>query len=289
MVYASANNHSRRGGDSPRKQQYERFILMAGLLGFFAVWLFTPLSHFCTQTVLNFVPFEADVQLGQEAWQSMKYEYPPVQDVWGVELIGRQLIGIIDKSTYQTVSWDFGVVHSPNVINAFALPGGVIRVTDALLNTLQLSDAELAALIGHEMGHVLHRHSQARLLQNQLFTYLLNAIIYEDNDGYEESFGEALGELLLKSASFLTRQSFSRQDEYEADATAWELTVNSKIYSPKGVESLLKKLWTLQGGSGQTSWESTHPGTKDRIVALKTKWDDLSVRQRRRLNQYPIQ
>jgi len=262
---------------------------MAGLLGFFAVWFFTPLSNFCTQAVLNFVPFEADVKLGQEAWQSMKYEYPPVQDVWGVERIGRQLVGIIDKNTYQTVSWDFGVIHSPNVINAFALPGGVIRVTDALLNTLQLSDAELAALIGHEMGHVLHRHSQARLLQNQLFTYLLNAVIYEDNDGYEESFGEALGELMLKSASFLARQSFSRQDEYEADATAWELTVSSRMYSPKGVESLLKKLWTLQGGSGQTSWESTHPGTKDRIVALKTKWDDLSVRQRRRLNQYPIQ
>ena len=66
-------------------------------------------------------------------------------------------------------------------------------------------------------------------------------------------------------------------------AKAWELLLLSKRYSPKAVESLLKKLWDASGGSGDTSWESTHPGTKDRIDALKTKWDELPISERRRL------
>jgi predicted Zn-dependent protease len=182
----------------------------------------------------------------------------------------------------RSLPWSFGVVRA-DVINAFALPGGIVRVSDTLLRQLNLSDAELAALIGHEMGHILHRHSQARLLQDQLISYLFRAVFYEDNDNFQESFGEAVGELLLKSASFLGKQSFSRKNEYEADAKAWELLLLSKRYSPKAVESLLQKLWDVSGGSGNTSWESTHPGTKDRIEALKIKWEELPVLERQRL------
>lgn len=52
-------------------------------------------------------------------------------------------------------------------------------------------------------------------------------------------------------------------------------------FHPKSLKSLLQKLWRLQGGSGTTSWESTHPGTRDRIDALQKKWEALSFMERR--------
>jgi len=151
-------------------RQPDRILLISGLLGFFGIWFLTPLSVHVTDAVLLFVPVESDFEMGREAWRSMKHKYPPVSDLWGVEKIGKDLVTVLDQDG-QRMSWSFAVVHAP-MVNAFVLPGGIVRVTDTLLKSLHLSDAELAALIGHEMGHVLHRHSQARLLQQQLISYL---------------------------------------------------------------------------------------------------------------------
>jgi predicted Zn-dependent protease len=228
------------------------------------------------QGVLFLVPLDSDIELGYEAWDSLRYK--TVQDVWGVERIGHEMAAM----SASDIPWSFGVVHASQV-NAFALPGGIVRVTDALLKQLNLSNAELAALLGHEMGHVIHRHAQARLLHQQLLSLILQALVYEDYDDHQESFGEALGELLLRRASFLGQQSFSRKNEYQADATAWQLLLESKRYSPLAVQGLLEKLWDYTGGSGDTSWESTHPGTKDRIEALQVQWKDMPRLERQRL------
>ena len=251
---------------------------MATLFGFLGLWYLTPVSDWIVAHVLIFIPLESDIHLGREAWRTLGYA--SVKDRWNINGIGYQLVAKLDKP--KSLPWSFGVIRA-NMINAFALPGGIVRVSDTLLRTLNLSDAEIAALIGHEMGHILHRHSQARLLQEQLIAYLFKAVSYDDGDNYNESFGEAMGELLLKSAHVLGRQSFSRKNEYEADAMAWDLLMRSKVYSPKAVETMLQKLWDVSGGSGDTSWDSTHPGTKDRIEALKIKWDKLPFKERQRL------
>ena len=195
----------------------------------------------------------------------------------------------------QQYEWDFSVVHAPQIVNAFTLPGGIVRVTDSLLQNLALTDGELAALLGHEMGHILHRHSQKRAVKNKLLSTIWGAFVYEDNDGYDESFGEAVAEGLWKSASYLGELAFSRADEYQADETAWDVLASTYSvsggssnhvirhqYHPKSVSRLLQKLWDYQGGSGTTAWESTHPGTKDRIDALKKKWNELTIAEKRK-------
>ena len=63
----------------------------------------------------------------------------------------------------------------------------------------------------------------------------------------------------------------------------------SAVYQPQALQSLLNKLSLENGISGKTSWESTHPGTKDRIEALQTKWSDLPLGDRKRLARYPVQ
>jgi Zn-dependent protease with chaperone function len=194
------------------------------------------------------------------------------------------------------------------MINAFALPGGVVRVTDALLERLEPTQGELAALLGHEMGHVVSRHSQARMIQQGLLQYLLKAVLYEDGDDVQETFGEAVGELLTKSAAWLGQQKFSRRDEYQADAVSWDLLVDeANAYNPKSLHSILSKLWSLEQDAGDksrrkdsespwdrdflasvTAWSRTHPATEDRLAALEVKWNQLTSKVRRRLARNPV-
>lgn len=199
----------------------------------------------------------------------------------------------LDPRILREYAWDFGIIQDDNhrdMVNAFCLPGGIIRITLPLLQQLPtLTEGELAALLGHEMGHAIHRHAQARRLQHQVVEYILRALVYDDRDDqHDETFGEALGELLVKSADWLGQQSFSRSNEYEADGTSWDLLYHSvRGYDPRALQSLLQKLWDHQGrqGGGKTSWESTHPGTLDRIQALQEKYDTLTASQKRKLER----
>jgi len=187
-------------------------------------------------------------------------------------------------------NWSFQVIQSQN-INAFALPGGIIRVTDSLLKTLHLSKGEIAALLGHEMSHVLHRHGQSQLLKKNLLQTILKAVFYDDGDDEEENFGEAVSELMVRSASFLGQMKFSRTNEYQADSGAWDILFHGGVYNPQSVQRLLEKLYSLEGkGKGSLSsssymsgWDKTHPGTGDRIEVLKQKWNGLSWKDQRRL------
>ncbi len=286
------------------KRQQELFLVACIAIVLF-LWYMTPLSDYCASLILWTVPVESDVALGRESLLSLERKYPQVPDRWGVKSIGSELVksgrisaedGRDENHLFDNIHlyhWDFGVVHAPQVVNAFALPGGVVRVTDTLLRVLDLTDGELAALIGHEMGHVLHRHSQKRVVKNRLLTTIWEAFTFDDEDNTnEKSFGQAVGEGLWKSASFLGDMAFSRADEYQADEVAWDILASTysnyhgqryiRHYHPRNVRRLLEKLWDFQGGFGSTTWESTHPGTKDRIKALEEKWDKLNFFDKRK-------
>lgn len=279
---------SRNKSNKPTSLKQQVLLLLGSLVGL-AAWYLTPLSEYVIEFLLLQVPIEADMELGREALKQST-DLPPTihHPHWTPKL---QSIGwdLIDSSSFpktKEYQWDFGVIKDDQMVNAFALPGGVIRVTSGLLQRMNPSDGELAALIGHEMGHVIHRHSQARILQQQLLAYVLKALVYQDDDPHQESFGEAIGELMVKSADWLGQQSFSRTNEYQADAASWDLLVHSSKYNPQALQSLLNKLWEYNGKQGgKTSWESTHPGTFDRIGALDTKWESLTFQEQRKLSR----
>lgn len=279
------------------KHKYLPFILPPIL---FSTWFLTPISNvLVSEIILPFVPIEEDINLGQQSWrESMRSQYPLVYDQWGVKEIGEELIRSTTSRNYfceqlmnkkqfikfidreqckrqlRKYKWKFQVVESPQ-INAFALPGGIISVTNSLLEHLQLTRSEIAALLGHEIGHVLYRHSQARLLKQNILQYLLQTIVYEDGDDKDESFGEALGELMLKGANFLGEMKFSRDNEYEADDAAWDILVSSKIHNPRSVQRLLEKLLSMEGKGNFNGWingwDRTHPGAAERIKALQER------------------
>ncbi len=286
----SSSSSDRRPRTNVWKEQW--FAVAISLVSF-GVWYLTPLSEQVVQLMLVLVPLKADLDLGREALLqdkdlSRRTYYDPY---WTprIEHIGYKLVQTASEDfrpfDYQ---WDFGVLKDPKVVNAFCLPGGIVRVTSALLEQLSLTDGELAALLGHEMGHIFHRHAQARILQRHVLTTLLHALVYQDDDDHQETIGEAIGELLFKSADWLGQQSFSRANEYQADATSWDLLQSPhNAYHPQAVSSLLSKLWEYHGRQGgTTSWDSTHPGTLDRIKALDKKWKDLSYSEQQKANKF---
>ncbi|CAJ1965799.1 unnamed protein product [Cylindrotheca closterium] len=291
---SNTRSRTRNNNHRPRTSPKQQILLLLASIAGLGAWYLTPLSEYVIEFMLLQVPIEADMELGRQAMRQEKSKkgraggFPPTihHPRWTPKLqsIGWDLIDTSKIPKTKQYQWDFGVVNDDQMVNAFALPGGVIRVTSGLLQQLHLSDGELAALIGHEMGHVLHRHSQARILQQEVLQYILKALVYQDDDPHQESFGEAIGELMVKSADWLGQQSFSRSNEYQADAASWDLLVYSSKYNPQALQSLLNKLWEYHGKQGgKTSWDSTHPGTLDRIGALDKKWESLSYQEKRKL------
>jgi predicted Zn-dependent protease len=309
---SSSHTRSRRPESAQQRSFSQQLLWLFGALIASAVFYLTPVSEIITREILlPLVPLNSDFELGRQALLEL-----PSKDIsrssWSPLLnsVSHELIDTLKRSSgngqkseipssSSSYKWNVGIVRS-DAINAFALPGGVIRVTDTLLEALQPTRGELAALIGHEMGHVLHRHSQARMLQTKVVSWIVQALVYEDHDENQETFGEALGELLTKSAAWLGQQRFSRLDEYQADATSWQLLVDASKeygYNPQSLQGLLQKLWNLETGRSENKahiasviedWSRTHPATKDRIDALDKKWKTLPAMDRKRLGSLRV-
>ena len=300
-----APKHSRQGQQSTRRTNTpslkQQAVWIVGALAAFAVFYLTPVSEILTNEVLlPLVPLESDYEMGRQALHELSYKevyHSPWTPV--LKSVSQDLIRTLGTGAHSNYVWDVAIVRSDD-INAFALPGGVIRVTDKLLDVVQPTRGELAALVGHEMGHVIHRHSQARILQSKIVSWIVQAFIYDDHDDVQETFGQALGELLAKSAAWLGQQRFSRLDEYQADATSWELLVDASSkygYNPQSLHSLLNKLWNLERGKADNNdyvmnvvenWSRTHPATKNRLSALEQKWKELPLKEQRRLSRMPV-
>ena len=245
-----------------------------------AAWFGSPLPAYAAGLLVDAIPIEEDVSLGVSAVRAAGYR---LQDGCRpgrrcVEEIGRSVLGSLRRhmpqvrATIDALDWHFSVTHQA-FVNAFAYPGGRIFVTRGLLD--MTTDEELAAVIGHEIGHVLHRHSQKRLVQQQLGRLLFDALFFGDGDGRSEAFGSELGGLLHGYASSFSTMSFSRSNEYEADHVGlFACAGMTSGCLPSALSSFFRK---LDGGGGVTAWHSTHPGTRDRIATL----DDLQATYRR--------
>jgi len=255
--------------ESMSKRQLKLAALLLLAL-FTAIWYVTPLSTMLSGLVVHtLVPRYLDVQMGQAAVASAGYTRTYDTRAQGrVQRIGADMLASYPLNT-QGFEFTFQVIDEPNVINAYAYPGGAIFITSGLLNMMQPSDSEVAAVLAHEIGHVVSRHSITGILSDNFIRILWAASVYEDHDEYEENLGEAIGETLVTYAVHLGTMSFSRANEYEADKCGWEMIQRSS-YQTKGMISFFEKLLQLQPDRSQW-WLSTHPGTEERIRALKNK------------------
>jgi predicted Zn-dependent protease len=153
--------------------------------------------------------------------------------------------------------WTFRVVDDP-AVNAFAVPGGFIYVTRGLLAHMS-SEAELASVLGHEIGHVTARHTVSQMSNQQLagLGLALASIVSPDLERHAGIANAALGVLFLK---------YSRDDESEADDLGLRYMRRTN-YDPRAmpeVFTLLERVGESQGGGRLPEWLATHPSPANR-------------------------
>jgi len=200
-----------------------------------------------------------EVQLGKEMDPQVKREmgvYDNAELQRYVSQIGMRLARASERPT---LPWQFTVVDEP-AVNAFALPGGYIYLTRGIMAFLN-DEAQLAGVLGHEIGHVTARHSAQQYTQATsagLGLTLLSIFVPETRplQGLAET---ALGVLFLKHG---------RDDELQADRLGVQYTAKTG-WDPRGVAGMLRTLQRLDEASGSNrgvpNFLSTHPAPADRV------------------------
>ncbi|MRX49624.1 M48 family metalloprotease [Paracoccus sp. S-4012] len=158
-------------------------------------------------------------------------------------------------------------VHEVPVINGLAAPDGRVFLTRGFLDRLdrdEVTEAELASVMAHELGHVVHGHTRRRLLdfagQNAIRSVL---------GGMLSRVVPGVGGWLAGLAASAFAARLSRQDEFEADAFAAALMIRAG-YGTGPQKSLLAKLETLAGAArGTPAWLMSHPPVPQRIAAIE--------------------
>lgn len=197
--------------------------------------------------------------------------YPDPNAEAMVDRIGRRLAKLSERPD---LPWSFRIVDDP-AVNAFALPGGFIYVTRGILAYLD-SEGELAAVLGHEIGHVTARHSVSRLSKQELFTLGLGlgVAVKPELARYAEVAQQGLGLLFLK---------FSRDDERQADELGLRYLVRGG-YDPhemSRVFDLLDRVSAEQAaGSRVPEWLATHPAPANRERDIDARIARLAPEQR---------
>lgn len=214
----------------------------------------------------NVVSEQQEIALGAQAHQQVLDEYgvytenPELTRL--VQTMGQRLAASSDRPDLQ---WTFTILDTP-MVNAMALPGGHIYVTRGILNHMN-SEAELASVLSHEIGHVTARHAAQRISQSQLAQ--LGLVLGSVLAGPQAT--QAYGGLAQLGAGLLF-QRYSRQQETQADllGTAYMTEVG---YNPRGAAEMLETLRRLDRGrsAGTTAYFLDHPDPAKRVQDVERK------------------
>ncbi|MBQ3674326.1 MAG: M48 family metallopeptidase [Campylobacter sp.] len=178
-----------------------------------------------------------------------------------VKNISTKLINQVGVFRPDALKWNWEVnVINDKTVNAWCMPGGKIAVYTGIINSLKLTDAELAAVIGHEIAHALREHSREQASQDQLKNVGIFAV----------SQAAGLGDLgtaaVNMAAHYTISLPFSRSHESEADLMGLELMARAG-YDPNAAVNVWKKMSLLSEGS-TPQFLSTHPSNETRIQEL---------------------
>ncbi len=234
---------------------FKHFTVFLPLCLLFVV-LFQPVNAFC----VPFISLETELAMGKGADQQITRQYGIYQDkelqIY-VNEIGQNLISQLSDKVFSR--YHFRIVDSSD-INAFALPGGYVYVTLGLL-ALVNNEAELAGVLGHEIGHIIFHHGAKQMVRNigSQILALGGAIASPKNAGQWLAVSTAMFQQI--------NLGYGREAEIESDEQG---ILNSKEagYSPFGMAGFLRSLRRKEIMSGQSyhAFQASHPDTRERIV-----------------------
>jgi predicted Zn-dependent protease len=215
---------------------------------------------------------EQERVLGLQSMPELKSQFGgddrSVPDQQRLDRIGQRLLATNPKLTAKDAPYpfEFHLLADAQTVNAFALPGGQVFITRALYDRLP-SDAMLAGVLGHEIGHVVHRHGAEHLAKAGLLQGIAGAVVVGAGD---YTAGQA-----AQAALSIVMMKHGRADELESDAYGVEVMVAAK-YDPNALVKVMEVLAQASGGSRRApEWASTHPNPDNRMARIR---DEIAKR-----------
>ena len=197
---------------------------------------------------------EQEIAMGMQSAPQMAAQFGGAL----VKQAGRRLVAqsVAAKSPYR---YDFHLLADPRTVNAFALPGGQIFLTEGLMRLLR-TEGELAAVLGHEIGHVIARHSAEHIAKQQLMQGLVGAAVVGSGDYNTAQVAQMVGAFI--------NMKYGRDDELEADALGLRLAAEAG-YDPRAMLGVMEVLAKASGRGRQPEMLSTHPNPENRAERIK--------------------
>lgn len=232
-------------------------IIVSVILGSLVVlYLLIPVLF---NSAISLLPREWDEQLGIIGKQQMQGEYSMFNDRYVQDAI-EQIIDVLNQNVESEDKWPFEIyVVNSEITNAFALPGGSIFVFTGLIKDSSSAE-EVAGVIAHEMGHVIHRHGIKRIAQS-IGTLVIIQLIFGNTEGFAGIAREFL--------TAATINNYSQSQEREADETSVILMYKAGL-DPEALSDFFYRL--KEKGEeipAYLNWLSTHPSHDDRIKSIE--------------------
>jgi predicted Zn-dependent protease len=212
-----------------------------------------------------------EVRLGQESVPQMGIRSRNRIASAHVEQIGNELVNAFirqleksnkrdNKRIQNPFDFRFHLLADSRTVNAFALPGGQVFITEALYRALSTDgqsalDGRLAGVLGHEIGHVIERHGSERMAKGNLMRGFVQAAAVAGGDSGSSQIAAYVGNIV--------NMKFGRGDELESDKWGVELMILTG-YNPEHLKSVMDVLEATSGTGGPPAFMSTHPRPADR-------------------------
>lgn len=252
-----------------------RLILMVAVIGFSVLKYYFTTSVNPVTGEKQHVSLTAaqEIQMGQQSAPEMAAqmggELSNPKVVSAIKTIGDKLVNSTEakKSPYE---FNFHVLADPETVNAFALPGGQIFITVGLLKHLTKED-QIAGVLGHEMGHVINRHSAQQMEKQHEMSGIVNGVMM----GTSGNGGMASAQIAQYAAQMLNLK-YSRNDELEADKYGLHY-MNDSGYNPTEMLTVMKILEDVSGNKGKNDFQSTHPSPENRMAKIKEELTKMGI------------
>ena len=204
---------------------------------------------------VNLISVEEEWELGKQFEAELAEELNPYEDP-AITRMGQRIVANTRKAD---LPWRFYVVEDES-INAFNVPGGLVYLHSGLIDVA--SDAEIAAVIGHEIGHGVARHGTQRMTRQYGLAILAGAVLGEDPGVVQEIVAQ------IVAGGAIAR--FSRANEFEADELGIRF-VHDAGYDPEGMVALLERFMEMRDSDPGRIQQffATHPSTEERIERVR--------------------
>ena len=233
-----------------------RHILAIGALAFAASCATNPATG---KSEISLVSESQEIEMGKQGAQETLSSMPLVADSNVQRYVRRVAMELVGVAERPNLPWNFYVLDDA-AVNAFAYPGGFIFITRGILTHMN-SEAELAGVLGHEIGHVTARHTASQITKQQLaqIGLVAGSVLSTTVAQMAGVASQGLGMLFMK---------FGRDAEYQADELGFRYMTKDG-YDPRGMTSMFQMLQrqSAMGGAGRLpEWQSTHPDPENRVA-----------------------